>query len=415
MRIAVLGAGVVGVTTAWELVKDGHEVVVIDRQPIAANETSWGNAGMIAPGHALTWASPKAPGIMLRSLFKSDQALRLKLSTDPRMWAWCLRFLRECTTERARANTLRKLALCQYSQEVLGETAAETGIAYDRSEEGILYLFRDAASFQKGAERAKILEEGGQQLDRLDFDGVAAVDQALAHAKGTVHGALYSPTDETGDCHAFTNALVERCREKGVEFRFDTTIARVRTEGGRVSGVETDAGPVDADAYVLSLGSESPRLARKIGVSLPVYPVKGYSVTLPIKNSNVAPKVAAVDENVLVAYTPMGDRIRMTATAEFSGYNTAHKPPDFGTALGVARAYFPDAVDLDNATYWAGLRPMTPEGTPLLGRAKYENFYVNTGQGHMGWTMSHGSARITADLIAERTPAIDTTGMALAA
>ncbi|WP_420393733.1 D-amino acid dehydrogenase [Acuticoccus sp.] len=415
MHIVVLGAGIVGVTTAYELSKDGHQVTVVDRQPLAANETSYGNAGMIAPGHALTWASPKAPMILLRSIVQSDQALRLKLSADPRMWAWCLRFLAQCTAPKSRANTLRKLALCQYSQECLGETVAATGVSYDRRTDGILYLFRDAQSFDKGAERAKILEEGGQTLERLDFDGVVGVDAALAGARDTIHGGLYCPTDETGDCHAFTNGLVEVCRERGVDFRFDTTITKVVTDGEQVVAVETDGEPVHGDGFVLSLGSQSPAVGRRIGVRLPIYPVKGYAVTLPVKNNNVAPKVAAVDENVLVAYTPMGERVRMTATAELSGYGTAHKPADFTTALGVARALFPDACDFDRASYWSGLRPMTPEGTPVLGRARYRNLYVNTGQGHMGWTMSHGSARVTADLIAGRTPAIDVSGMAYAA
>lgn len=411
MHIVVLGAGVVGVTTAYQLAKDGHRVTVIDRQSIAANETSYGNAGMIAPGHSYTWASPKAPGILLRSLFQRDQALRLSLRADPRMWAWCLKFLLNCTAERAATNTGRKLKLAQYSQSVLHQTLADTNIEYDRNTRGILYLYRDQKSFDGGVAHMKILQDGGQEFRILDFAGVIQIDPALKAARGKIYGGLHGPTDETGDCHMFTNALAEICRQRGVEFRYETTITGFETEGDKVSAAVTDKGAVKGDLFVLALGSYAPFLSRKLGIDLPVYPVKGYAVTIPIKNPDLAPRLAGIDENFLVAYTPMGNRIRMTATAEFTGYDTTHKPEDFRTALEVAENLFPGAVDYARASYWAGLRPMTPEGTPRLGRARYRNFYLNAGQGHMGWTMSHGSARVVADLIAGRAPAVDTTGM----
>lgn len=411
MHIVILGAGVVGVTTAYQLVKDGHQVTVIDRQSIAANETSFGNAGMIAPGHSYTWASPKAPGILLRSLFQRDQALRLSLRADPRMWAWCLRFLRNCTAERAATNTRRKLKLAQYSQSVLHQTLADTGIEYDRNTRGILYLYRDQKSFDAGVVHMKILQDGGQEFRALDFAGVIQVDPALKAARGKIHGGLHGPTDESGDCHKFTNALAEICRQRGVEFRYETTVTGFEKEGDKVSAAVTDKGSVKGDLFVLALGSYAPFLARPLGIDLPVYPVKGYAVTIPIKDPDLAPRLPGIDENFLVAYTPMGNRIRMTATAEFTGYDTTHKPEDFRTALQVAENLFPGAVDYPRASYWAGLRPMTPEGTPRLGRARYRNFYLNAGQGHMGWTMSHGSARVVADMIAGRAPAVDTTGM----
>lgn len=414
MRIVVLGAGVAGVTAAYQLLRDGHEVTVIDRQPIAANETSYGNAGMIAPGHAYTWASPKAPGILLRSLFQPDQALRLTLRADPRMWSWCLRFLLNCTAERAKTNTLRKLKLCQYSQAILHETVAETGIEYDRSTRGILYLYRDKPSFDAGVAHMKILEDGGQKFEALDFAGILQLDPALGTARGKIYGGLHGPTDETGDCHKFTTGLAELCRARGVEFQYGTKISGFQTDGDRVRSVKTDKGSVSADLFVLSLGSYSPLAARELGINLQIYPVKGYSVTIPIKNIDAAPRLAGIDENFLVAYTPMGDRIRMTATAQFAGYDTTHTPADFRTAMDVAQTLFPDAGDFARATYWAGLRPMTPEGTPLLGQCRYRNLYLNTGHGHMGWTMSHGAARIVADMIAGSEPAIDVTGMTVA-
>ena len=411
MKIVVLGAGVVGVTTAYQLMKDGHDVTVIDRQPLAANETSFGNAGMIAPGHSYTWASPKAPGILFRSLFQRDQALRLTLRADPQMWAWCLRFLRNCTAARAAGNTRNKLRLCQYSQKVLQETVAETAIEYDRNTRGILFLYRDAQSFDAGVKHMKILEDGGQQFHILDFAGIIQVDPALKAARGKVHGALHGPTDESGDCHKFTNALAETCRQRGVKLQYGTTLTAIEAEGDRISRIRTDKGDVTGDAVVMALGSYAPFFARRLGIDLPVYPVKGYALTMPIKDPHAAPRLPGIDENFLVAYTPMGDRIRMTATAEFTGYDTSHKPADFNTAKEVAENLFPGAGDFSRASYWAGLRPMTPEGTPRIGPTRYRNLYLNAGQGHMGWTMSHGSARVLADMIAGKQPAIDTTGL----
>jgi D-amino-acid dehydrogenase len=414
MRITVLGAGVVGVTTAYQLQKDGHEVTVIDRQPLAANETSFGNAGMIAPGHSYTWASPKAPGILFRSLFQRDQALRLKLRADPQMWSWCLKFLRNCTAERAAANTRNKLRLCQYSQKVLKETVAETAIEYDRNTRWILFLYRDAQSFESGVKHMKILEDGGQMFHILDFAGIIQVDPALKAARGKIHGALHGPTDESGDCHKFTNALAETCRHRGVKFQYGTTITGIEAEGDRIGRVRTDKGDVAGDAVVMALGSYAPFFSRKLGLDVPIYPVKGYALTMPIKDPDLAPRLPGIDENFLVAYTPMGDRIRMTATEEFTGYDTTHKPADFNTAKEVAENLFPGAGDFSRASYWAGLRPMTPEGTPRIGPTKYQNLYLNAGQGHMGWTMSHGSARVLADMIAGKQPAIDTTGLTAA-
>jgi D-amino-acid dehydrogenase len=411
MKITVLGAGVVGVTTAYQLMKDGHEVTVIDRQPLAANETSFGNAGMIAPGHSYTWASPRAPGILFRSLFQRDQALRLTLRADPQMWSWCLRFLRNCTAERAAENTKNKLRLCQYSQKVLQQTVADTAIEYDRNTRGILFLYRDAQSFDAGVKHMKILEDGGQKFHVLDFAGIIQVDPALKAARGKVHGALHGPTDESGDCHKFTNALAETCRQRGVKFQYGTNITGIDTEGDRISGVRTDKGTVAGDTVVMALGSYAPFFTRKLGLDVPVYPVKGYAITMPIKDPDAAPRLPGIDENFLVAYTPMGDRIRMTATAEFTGYDTTHKPADFNTAKQVAENLFPGAGDFSRASYWAGLRPMTPEGTPRIGPTRYQNLFLNAGQGHMGWTMSHGSARVLADMIGGKKPAIDTTGL----
>ena len=412
MKLIILGGGTIGVTTAWYLAKDGHQVVVVDRHAAAASETSFANAGLIAPGHALTWASPRAPKILLKSLFQGGQALRLKPSADPRMWIWCLKFLRNCNEERAVVNTLRKLKLCVYSQRALRALVAETGIDYDGIRKGLLYVYRDAASLERGINNMKILRDHGQRMDIVDADGVGRIEPAFQASRSRIAGGLYCPDDESGDARKFTLALAERCKaDLGVDFRFATTVTGFDTSGDRVDRVVTDRGTIAADGFMLALGSHSPILGRKLGLRIPVYPVKGYSATLPIEGRNGAPDVGGVDENNLVAWCRMGDRLRLTATAEFSGYETSHRPADFGPMLQVARDLFPQGANYDKPSHWACLRPMTPEGTPIFGRGQHRNLWINTGHGHMGWTMACGAARIAADLVAGRTPETDTAGM----
>jgi len=415
MRIVVLGAGIVGVTSAYFLARDGHEVTVVDRQPVAANETSFGNAGMIAPGHAYTWGSPRAPMILLKSLWRDDQALRLKLRADPRMWAWCLRFLAQCTSERARINTTRKVKLCLYSQDALHEIVADTAIDYHAVAGGALYLYRDQASLDAGAARMRILTDQGLQLELLDRDGCAGVEPALQPTRERVAGGIFSPGDESGDCNLFCRRLAEILTARGVVFRYDTAIRRIDRDGDRITAVVTDRGELAADAYVACMGVWTPHAVRPLGISLPIYPVKGYSVTLPIEGSNLAPTKSGVDENNLFAWARFGDRLRLTAVAEFSGYDTGHAPADFASMLRAAKDLFPAGGNYDKPSYWAGLRPMTPENTPIISATRYRNLFINAGQGHMGWTMSHGSAKALADLVAGRRPGVDLDGMTLAA
>ncbi|MDX1432686.1 MAG: D-amino acid dehydrogenase [Gammaproteobacteria bacterium] len=412
MKILVLGGGVIGITSAYHLARDGHEVTVLDRQHLAASETSYANAGLVAPGHAYAWASPKAPKILVKSLFKPDQALRLKLSADPRMWSWFWLFLMQCTAERARVNTIRKLGLCLYSLQALDEVVRDTGVAYDGLRSGNLYLYRTEESFAAGVDHTGILREHGLDMQVVEGDALTAIEPALEPVKDRIAGAVYSPTDQSGDARMFTRALAAYCEKKlGVELDFDTSIRAIETERDRVAGVLTDAGRRTADVYVMALGCDSAMMGRSIGLKLPIYPVKGYSVTVPLRKSNAVPRMGGVDEDNLVAYCPMGERLRLTSTAEFSGYDCSHRPEDFRAMLRSARELFPSAGDYDRPDYWAGLRPMTPQGTPFLGKARYENLFLNTGHGHIGWTMSCGSARVTADLVAGRKPDIDLTGM----
>jgi D-amino-acid dehydrogenase len=412
MKILVLGGGVIGVTTAYYLARDGHEVTVVDRCPEAASETSYANAGLLAPGHAFAWASPKAPGIMLKSLFDDDQALRLKFSTDPRLWSWVWLFLLQCTSARARLNTIRKLGLCVYSVEALHEVVADSQVEYDGLNGGNLYFYRTPESFEKGVAHTGILRERGLEMEVLERHQVAEIEPALAPHKSSIAGAVYTPGDASGDARMFSRGLAAFCAEHlAVTWKFDTAIKGIDTAGDRVEGVITDAGRLEADLYVMALGCESAIIGRTIGLRLPIYPVKGYSVTVPMRESNAAPAMGGVDDDNLIAYCPMGKRLRLTSTAEFSGYDRSFQPRDFRAMLRLGRELFPGVGDYDQPEYWAGLRPMTPEGTPFLGPARYRNLYLNTGHGHIGWTMSCGSAKVTADLIAGRDPGVDLEGM----
>jgi D-amino-acid dehydrogenase len=413
MRVLVLGGGVIGVTTAYELLRDGHEVTLLEREADVALGTSFANAGMVAPGHAFAWASPRAPKILLRSLWRDDQALRFRFHADPAFWRWSLRFLRECSAERARANTERKHRLCVYSQSVLGEVVADTGVRFDAAETGLLYFHRSQETFDRGVRNMAILRNLGQAQQILSRDEIAALDPALAPSKQRIAGGIYSRTDSVGDCAMFSRALAEVVRRRGGDIRLGTTVTRLESDGARIIGVHTDTGRLQADAYVLALGIWSPRLLRGLDKWLPVYPVKGYSLTLPIGGNHVAPRVGAVDEDNLIAYSRLGERLRVTATADFAGYDATHRPSDFRVILGKIQDILPGGADYTRPQYWAGLRPMTPEGTPVLGTGRQNNLFFNTGHGHVGWTMSCGSARLTRDLIAGRKPAIPLDGMTL--
>ena len=411
MKIAVLGAGIVGVTTAWQLLKDGHQVTVIDRAPGPAEFTSFANAGLVAPGHAFAWASPAAPGMMLRSLWRGDQAIRFSPRLSLRQWVWAAQFLGQCTAEKARANTRIKAPFCKYSQEILNQVVDETGVTYDGLKGGLVFFYRTPATFKAAANKCEILREAGMTVDVLDRAQTIAKDPGLAPAANQIAGAVFTPDDESGDANLFTIALAKKCAEAGAEFLYDTEILDLRQRNREITAAITDKGDVPADAFVLCLGVYSPHLVERLGIRLPIYPVKGYSATLKVTDPAKMPRLGGVDEGNLLAYCPMGDRLRLTATAEISGYSNRYRPRDFRVMLARAKALFGDAADFGNPEYWAGLRPMTPTGMPVIDRSPYDNLWLNTGHGHMGWTMSNGSARILADLIAQRPPALGRKGM----
>lgn len=407
MRVVVLGAGVVGVATAYELFKDGYDVTVIDRGNEPANDASHANAGLICPGHAYAWASPEAPGIMLRSLVSEGQPIRFKPKLDPNQWRWVSGFLRNCTTEKAKTNTIHKVTVCAYSQERLHQVTSETGIEYDNNRRGILYLYRSPKSLQRSVKKSEIMRDKGIHVRGLNSDEIGDIDPALEPVQRSIAGALYMETDESGDARLFTQGLAQWLSAKGVTFLYNTTIDDLVTEGSHATAVKTSAGDVEADRFVVCLGVGSPALQKVLGIDLPIYPVKGYSVTFPIAGRNNPPTMAGVDENNLVAFGRYGDRLRVTSAAEIGGYDRSHRPTDFRHMIAAIQSLFPDGADYSQPTYWAGLRPMTPNGLPIFGRGRLNNVWLNCGHGSMGWTMACGSARVTADLIAQKTPEID--------
>ncbi len=411
MHVVVLGAGIVGITTAYQLLKDGHTVTVIERESASALFSSYANAGLVAPGHAYAWGSPAAPKMMWRSLISGDQAIKFKPKLSLRQWRWSLAFLRQCTAERAAANTCLKARLCRYSQGMLNEVAAETGIEYDGLSGGLLYFYRNADKLEAASTKADTLRSQGLEVRNLTRDEVIATDPGLETARNAIAGGLFAPTDTSGDAYLFARGLAQVCSDMGADIRYNTEITGLTRKLGAVQAVETTSGPIPADAFVLCLGIYSPHLAEKMGLKLAIYPVKGYSITVSAKDLDQAPILGGVDEENLLAYCPMGDRIRLTATAEISGYSNAHKPSDFKVMLKRARELLGDKLGASGIEYWAGLRPMTPTGLPIVDRSPIDNLFINTGHGHMGWTMSNGCARMTADMIGQRSLSHSNEGM----
>ena len=415
MKVIVIGAGVVGVTTAYYLARSGHQVTVVEKESEAATLASAGNAGLIAPGHSFAWASPSAPKELLRSLTVEDTALRVNPFKAPGMAIWGLRFLRECNAERATKNTLVKLRLAQYSQRMLNQIAADERIDYDDIHEGILYLYRDPKRFAAGIEKMKLVQEHGQKQDVLDADGVVEAEPMLGPVKHKLAGAIYGVTDSSGDSVMFTRKLQAVCEGMGTKFVFGQGVAKLAAGSAKVKAAMLDGGDsLDAEVFVLSAGVHSPRIARSVGVRLPIAPAKGYSATFPIKrNGGPQMRVGAVDEELLVAWCRIGDRLRMTSSAEFTGYETSYKEHDLRLIRKLAGDLLPDAAEYDSGTYRACNRPMTPDGPPILGPAGHDNFYINSGHGHMGFTMACGSSRIVADLIDGKKPEIPVAGLTL--
>ena len=413
MKVAVLGAGVVGVTSAYYLAKAGHEVTVIDRQPGAALETSHANAGEISPGYASPWAAPGIPAKAVKWLLMDHPPLILRPKLDPAMIGWLLAMLRNCTPARYALNKARMVRLAEYSRDRLIDLRAETGVQYDQRMRGTLQLFRTQRQLDGVAKDIEVLRAGGVPFEVLDRAGCIAAEPGLANARDTLIGGLRLPNDETGDCFMFTMALAELAAGQGVNFQYETAVTGLRTEAGRISGVATSRGEVKADVYLVALGSYSPALVKPLGLNLPVYPVKGYSITVPIAEAERAPVSTLLDESYKIAITRLGDRIRVGGMAEISGFTNDLRPERRRTLEHSLESLFPGAGTPHEATFWSGLRPMTPDGTPVIGATKVENLFLNTGHGTLGWTMACGSGQVVADLISGAAPAIDTRDLSI--
>jgi D-amino-acid dehydrogenase len=413
VRVLVLGGGVIGVTTAYYLASAGHEVTVVDRQAEPGLETSFANAGEVSPGYASPWAGPGVPIKAIKWLLMKHGPLVIRPKPDPAMWVWLIKMLRNCTSARYAVNKSRMIPLAEYSRDCLRALRAETGISYDERSLGTLQLFRKQAQIDGTAGDIAVLKQYGVPYEVLDRAGCIAAEPALAAVKQRIAGGLRLPQDETGDCHMFTQALAARAVQLGVQFRLQTTIEQIMVDASGVTGVATSAGPLQADAYVVALGSWSPRLLRPIGISIPVYPVKGYSITVPIVDPDAAPVSTVMDESYKVAITRLGDRIRVGGTAEVSGYSTRLSAARRATLDHSLTDLFPRGGNLAEAHFWSGLRPMTPDGPPVIGATRYANLHLNTGHGTLGWTMACGSARVLADQLSGRRPEIDATDLAL--
>lgn len=407
----MLGAGVVGTTSAWYLARAGHQVTVVDRQPLAGNETSFANGGQISVSHAEPWANPHVLPRILKWLGREDAPLLWRWRADPAQLAWGLRFLCECLPGRTRRNIAAIVSLALYSRGCLQALRRELDLHYQHLERGILHIYTDAGEYQQAMAAAATMRNFGLDRQPVDVERCLEIEPALADCRQLLVGGDYTPSDESGDAHQFTQALAERARAAGVEFRLETGIDRILEKNGRIAGVAVrHAGGAEvlaADAYVLACGSYSPLLAKPLGLTLPVYPAKGYSATLTLAEGSPAPCVSLTDDERKLVFSRFGNRLRIAGTAEFNGYNLELNPVRCQAVVERTRQLFPRLQTLGEPQFWCGLRPATPSNVPLIGATRYPNLWLNTGHGTLGWTMSCGSAALLAELIDGRRPSLD--------
>lgn len=411
MRVLVLGAGVIGVTSAWYLSEAGHEVTVLERHPEPACETSFANGGQISVSHAEPWANPGAPWQILKWLGRSDAPLLFRPRADLRQWEWGARFLLECAPRRARANARRILALALRSAAELNRLRADTGISYDALTRGILSFYSSRRDFERAAALAADLSASGCVRQVKTVAQCIAIEPALEHAGPRLAGGIFAPGDESGDARLFTHQLAALCARRGVQFRFSETVERIAVEADKVAGAMVSAPGgghfVAADAYVVALGVYGVPLLDAIGISIPVYPVKGYSVTLPVAEPEAAPTVSLTDDERKLVFSRLGERLRVAGTAELTGYDQGINAARCGAILARVLELFPRVGDPAQAQFWAGLRPATPGNVPLIGATRYPNLFLNTGHGTLGWTLACGSGAALADIVAGRRPEVN--------
>ncbi|MEL0629324.1 D-amino acid dehydrogenase [Psychromonas aquatilis] len=414
MKVLILGSGVIGVTSAWYLAKSGHDVTVIDRQSTVANETSFANAGQISPGYSAPWAAPGIPIKAMKWLMQELAPLKISIKDlDTETMLWMTKLVANCNTKDYHRNKSRMMRVAEYSRDCLRAIREEININYDHRTQGTMQVFRTRTQVESAKKDIQVLTECGVEHKVLSAEDCLDYEPALKHTIHKIVGGLHLPNDETGDCHQFVTELAKDCERMGVKFVMNTSIEKLNKQGNEITGVATDKGEFKADTYLMALGSYSTHMLANVGIKVPVYPVKGYSLTLPIEDYSAAPESTVMDETYKVAITRLGDRIRVGGTAEIAAYNTTllekrRKNIEYSIA-----ELFPHAGDLGKAEFWSGLRPMTPDGTPILGKTNIDNLFLNTGHGTLGWTMSLGSAKFVSDVMNDQTPDIDSEGLSI--
>ena len=412
MKVIVLGAGLLGVTSAYFLRQQGYEVTVVDRQASASAETSFANGGQISVSHAEPWANPGAPLKVLKWLGKEDAPLLFRLRADARQWRWGLQFLRECTPARTRHNIEQIVRLGTYSRDTLQQLRRDRDIAYDERTQGILHFYTSQQEFDAAEAPAAQMRELGCDRRVISADEAVKIEPALAHIRPQLAGATYTSEDESGDANRFARELVKRCEQDGVQFLMSHTVTALRTAGGEIDHVEaTDSEGrfqrLRADAYVLAMGSLSPLLAKPLGIELPIYPAKGYSVTMPVKDAAMAHQVSLTDDEYKLVFSRLGDRLRIAGTAELNGYDRDLNRVRCEAIVRRVEELFPGAGDAERAQFWTGLRPATPSNVPIIGRSKVGKLFLNTGHGTLGWTHACGSGKSIARIVAGLAPEVD--------
>lgn len=416
MKVIVLGSGIVGTASAWFLSKAGHDVTVIERQPGAAQETSFANGCQISVSHAEPWANPSAPMKVLKWLGQEDAPLLYRFRPEWLQWKWALNFLRECTPQRTAANIRQIVAISEYSRQTLQAVRAETGIDYDCLTRGILHFYTDKKEFEDSLPIAKLMRDLGCDRQSISAEEVIRLEPALAGIRDKIVGGDFTASDESGDIYKFTTGLAHKAAEAGVHFQFNTTVTRLLTTGSgsaakitevEVIGADGRHQVLHADAFVMAMGSFSVPMLQPLGINLMVYPGKGYSATYPITNPEAAPTTSLTDDGYKLVFSRLGNRLRAAGTCELNGYTRELNTTRCEALTRRTRELFPDACDYSNPVYWTGLRPLTPSNVPYIGKTKYANLFLNTGHGTLGWTMGCGSGRAIAEIMSGRQPEVD--------
>ncbi len=413
MHVVVMGAGVIGTTAAWYLLENGHQVTVIDRQHAAGQETSFANGGQISACHATPWANEHTPAQILKWLGREEAPFLFRMRWDPQLFSWGLRFLRNCTDKRARENLEKALRVATYSRACLKDLRSTLGLEYDHLEQGILHVCRNENELATVEKATRQMQEFGLNRHMVSAEECLEIEPALRDSNAKIIGGSFTPDDESGDARKFTELLADRCRQRGAVFKLDTIITGLKQEQGRITAVVTDQGDISGDRYLMCLGSYSPLLLKPLGIHLPVYPCKGYSISIDTTGYNGAPQVALIDDSVKMVYSRLGNRLRAAGTAELDGYNLRMSERRQKMIADKAFELFPNSGDRSTIEFWSGLRPVTPDSAPVISDTKYDNLYLNTGHGTLGWTMSCGSGKAVADLIDGRTPDISLLGLGI--